>query len=163
MLQDALLTVLQYPFVLDDPTDVPLEECWLARPLLDFTCYLTPRDRRSPTGRRTYGEDDIQVHLMFYSTFQVLELPGSGPTETRRVVKLYKPFSTPILYVGTVSNLLGRVPFIPLFSGFSAETPRRPSRTHCFRNLQRSKLQYGCAKLARESGRKESNVYEVKQ
>ena len=32
-----------YPFVLDFPTDVPLEECRSARPQLYFTCYLGPK------------------------------------------------------------------------------------------------------------------------
>ena len=57
-------------------------------------------------GRRTYGEDDIAVQLMFYSTFEKLVLPGSGPMETRRVVKLYKPSPIPILFVGPVSNAM---------------------------------------------------------
>ena len=96
-LQGALLTltVPPYPFVPDDPTDVPPEECWLARPQLCFTCHLRPRDGGSPTGRRTYGEDDIQVQWMFDSTFEVLDLPGSGPMETRRVVKLCEPAPQP--------------------------------------------------------------------
>ena len=73
-----------YPFVLEDPADVPVEECWFARPQLHFTYYLRARDGRSPTGRCTYGEDDIQVQLMFYSTFEVLDLPSSQacPMET---------------------------------------------------------------------------------
>ena len=106
--QDTLLTVPPYPFVqdCDNPTDVPPEECWFARPQLYLTCYLRPRDGRSPTGRRTYGEDDIQVQLMFYITFGVLDLPCSGLMETHRVVKLYEPSPTPILYVGPVSNVL---------------------------------------------------------
>ena len=29
------------------------------------------------------------VKLMFYSTFEVLDLPGSGPIGTHSVVKLY--------------------------------------------------------------------------
>ena len=58
--QDTVLTVTPYSFVLDDPTDVPLEECWFA-PQLYFNCYLRPRNGRSPTGRRAYGEDDIQA------------------------------------------------------------------------------------------------------
>ena len=33
-LQDTLLTVPLYPFVLDDPTDVPLEEFWFPCPSL---------------------------------------------------------------------------------------------------------------------------------
>ena len=43
---------------------------------------------------------------MRYSTFKVLDLPCSGPMETRCVVKLYKPSPTPILYMGPVSNAL---------------------------------------------------------
>ena len=43
---------------------------------------------------------------MFYSTFEVLDPPCSGPMETRRVVKLYKLSPTPILCVGPVSNVL---------------------------------------------------------
>ena len=59
---------------------------WLTRPQLYFTCCLRPRDGGSPTGRRPYGKDDIQVQLMLYSTFEMLDLPGSGPTETHRIV-----------------------------------------------------------------------------
>ena len=50
--QDTLLTVPPYPFVLDDPMDIPLEKCWFARPPLYFTCYLRPRDGRSPCETR---------------------------------------------------------------------------------------------------------------
>ena len=34
----SVLTVLQYPFILEDPEDVPLEECLVARPQLFITC-----------------------------------------------------------------------------------------------------------------------------
>ena len=56
-LQDTLLTVTAPPFpiVLEDPMDIPLEECWFALPQLYFTCYLRPRDGRSPTGSSAYG------------------------------------------------------------------------------------------------------------
>ena len=79
--------------------------------------------------------------------------------ETRRVVKLYKPSPTPILYVGPVSNVLGRVPLMPLFLRGNS-TPTIP---HCFRNLQRSKFPYCCADVAKESGWKGNNVYDVNQ
>ncbi len=39
--------------------------------------------------RRTYGEDDIQVALVIYSTFEQLDLPGSGPMDKRDVQKYY--------------------------------------------------------------------------
>ena len=58
------------------------------------------------------------MQLMFYSTFEVVELPGSGPMETRRVVKLYEPSPTPILYLDPALNvlaLLGQVPLMTLF------------------------------------------------
>ena len=57
-----------------------------------------------------YGEDDIQVQLMFYSIFAVLDLPCSGPMETRSVVKLYKPSLRPILYVAPSQMCWGKCP-----------------------------------------------------
>jgi hypothetical protein len=53
---------------------------------------------------------------VFYSTFEQLDLPGcSGPRERRDVQKHFEPTPTPTLYVGRVSNVLGRVPLMPLF------------------------------------------------
>ena len=89
-----------------------------------------------PTGRRTYGKDDIQVQLMLYSTFEVLDLLRSGLMETRRVVKLYEPSPTPILYVGSVSNVLRQLPLMPLFIRGNST----PTIQHYFHNLQRSKF-----------------------
>ena len=134
--QDTVLTVPPYSFVLDDPLDVPLEECLFARPQRHFNCYLRPRDGMMPTGRRTYGKDDIQVQLMLYSTFEVLDLLRSGLMETRRVVKLYEPSPTPILYVGSVSNVLRQLPLMPLFIRWNST----PTIQHYFHNLQRSKF-----------------------
>ena len=59
----------------------------------------------------TYCPDDIQVQIVFYSTFEPIVLPGGGPMEAMGVQKLYKPSPTPILYVGLVADVLGRVPF----------------------------------------------------
>jgi hypothetical protein len=39
---------------------------------------------------RTYGEDDIQVALVFYSTFEQLDLPGSGPMDKQNIQKYYE-------------------------------------------------------------------------
>ena len=61
----------------------------------------------------TFGTDDIQVQLVFYSTFEPVDLPGGGPLEAVGVQKLYKPSPTPILDVGLA--VLGRVPLMPLF------------------------------------------------
>jgi len=119
-----VITVPPHPFVLDDPSEVPLEECWMARPQLFFTCFLRPVDGRPPKrAMDTYGPDDIRADLVLFSTFEDLDLPGSGPMETRGVTKYYEPSPTPILYVGPISNVLGRVPLMPLFlHGNSTQT-----------------------------------------
>jgi hypothetical protein len=142
------MTVPPFPFVLEDPTDVPLEECWIASPQLFFTCFLRPADGRRPKrAMDTFCLDDIRVDLVLFSTF----------TEARGVLKYYDPSPTPILYVGPIANLLGRVPLMPLFLlGNSA-----PTIPHQLRHLQRSKFPHCCADAADESGRKGSNVYEL--
>ena len=158
-----MLTVPPYPFVLDDPSEVPLEECWLVRPQLFFTCHLRPAGGRPPKQANytvyTHGADDIRADLVFFSTFEDLDLPGSGPMQARGVRKMYEPSPTPILYVGPVSNVLGRVPLMPLFlRGNSTLTI-----PHQLRHLQRSRFAHGCADALDGSGKKGSNVYEVNQ
>ena len=91
-LQDVVLTVPQYPSVLEDPSTVPFKECsvcWVVNPQLSFTSHLRLPDRLLPkAGCSTYGEDFIQA-LVFYSTFKQLELPGSGPMERRACLHLH--------------------------------------------------------------------------
>jgi hypothetical protein len=67
-------------------------------PHLFFTCHLRPTDGRLPKARRTYGEDDIQVALVFYSIFEQLDLPCSGPMDKRDVQKYYKLRAHPNTY-----------------------------------------------------------------
>ena len=118
-------------------------------------------DGKSPTGRRTYGVDDKAVQLMFYNTFEVLDLPCSGPMEfyknsSRCEVVLALSVAHPLC--GPCLKCAGASALVPLFSGNS-----NPTIPHCFHNLQRSKFPYCCADLTKESGRKGSNVYEVNQ
>ena len=132
-----MITVPPHPFVLEDPSEVPLEDCWIARPQLFFTCFLRPADGRPPKRTiDTYGPDDMRVDLVLFSTFEDLDLPGSGPMEARGVRKYYDPSPTPILYVGPIANMLGRVPLMPLFLHGNS-TPTIP---HRLRHLQRSKF-----------------------
>ena len=56
-----------------------------------------------------------RVQLVFYSTFEPVDLPGGGPMEAVGVQKLYEPSPTPILFVGLAANVLRRVPVMPLF------------------------------------------------
>ena len=68
--------------------DIPLEKCWVVRPQLLF----------SAAQGRTAAEkgqlhvtacvaDDIQVQLVFCSTFEPVDLPGGGPMEAVGVQK----------------------------------------------------------------------------
>ena len=108
-----MLTIPPYPFV-GESSEVPLDQCWVVRPRLFFSCHLRPRGARLPRrANYTYGHDDIQVQLVFYSTFEPMVLPIGGPMDAMGVQKLYEPSPTPILYVGLVADVLGRVPLMP--------------------------------------------------
>ena len=108
--QDTVLVVPQYPYCIEeDSHDVPLEDCWYARPQLFFKCYLRPkngRDPKNPTYKAAPGTyqyvlvctgtyinhllpDDIMRELVFFNTFEELNLPIKGPMEDSGVVKLY--------------------------------------------------------------------------
>ncbi len=44
----------------EDRHDVPLEDCWYARPQLFFTCVTRPKNGRLPKDKRSHtGPDDI--------------------------------------------------------------------------------------------------------
>lgn len=102
---------------------------------------------------------NIQVQLVFYSTFEPLVLPGGGPMERSGVqnLKLYEPSPTPILYVGLITDVVGRVPLLPLFL-LGNSTPTIP---HQLRQHRRGKFPHGEADAADASGKRGSNVYEV--
>ena len=122
--QDTILVVPPYPYCIEDDTnDVPVEECWYARTQLFFTCHLRPTGGRPPKNPSyRIGPDDLLFNLVFFSTFEELNLPIQGPMEDAGVLKLYDPSPIPCLYVAPVTNVLGRVPLIPLFlAGNSTE------------------------------------------
>jgi hypothetical protein len=157
--QDTVLVVPPYPYCIEeDRIDVPLEDCWYARPQLFFTCHLRPKHGRLPKNPsyRT-GPDDLLFNLVFFSTFEELKLPIRGPMEDAGVVKLYEPSPTPCLYVAPAENMVGRVPLIPLFLAGN-KTPTIP---HVFSKRKDSGFPMGCADAAALDGRRGSNVYEV--
>ena len=121
-----------YPYVVGESSDVPLDQCWVVRPQLFFSCHLLPRGARLPRrANYTYCPDDIQVQLVFCSTSEPMVLPRSGPMKAMGVQKLYEPSPTPILYVGLVSDVLVRVPLMPLFLlGNSTPTIPHQLRQH---------------------------------
>ena len=103
------------------------------------------------------GPDDLCYTLVFFSAFEVLDLPIKGPMEDAGVVKLYEPSPTPSLYVAPAHNMVGRVPLIPCFLAGNS-TPTIP---HKFSKRRVSGFPFGCADSAAVDGRRGSNVYEV--
>ncbi len=101
--------------------------------------------------------DDLLQELVFFNTFEELNLPIKGPMEDAGEVKLYQPSPTPCLYVAPAENMVGRVPLMPLFLAGNA-TPTTP-RLYCKR--KDSGFPMGCADAASVDGRRGSNVYEV--
>jgi hypothetical protein len=101
--------------------------------------------------------DDLLRELVFFNTFEELNLPIKGPMEDAGVVKLYEPSPTPCLYVAPAENMVGRVPLMPLFLAGNA-TPTIP---HLYSKSKDSGFPMGCADTASVDGRRGSNVYEV--
>ncbi len=116
-MQDTIVVILPYPYsITDDIDDVPFQDCWYARPQLFFQCHLRPTGGRMPKNPSyKIGPDDLLFNLVFFSTFEELNLPIHGPMEDAEVLKLYEPGPIPCLYVAPVDHLVGRVPLIPLF------------------------------------------------
>ena len=113
------------------------------------------------TYRDKAGPDDLSrlsCTLVFFSTFEVLDLPIKGAMEDARVFKLNEPSPTPCLYVAPAQNMVGRVPLIPCFlAGNSTHTIPL-----MFSKRRDSGFPFGCADSAAVDGMLGSNVYEVK-
>ena len=100
--------------------------------------------------------DDQLYNLVFFNTFEELNLPIKGPMEDSGVIKLYEPSPTPCLYVAPAENMVGRVPLMPLFlAGNSTLTI-----PHLHSKHSNSDFPMGCADTAAVDGRRGSNVYE---
>ena len=100
---------------------------WHVRPQLFFKCILRPQNGRPPKNPSwTRGPDDLEATLVFFSTFEELKLPATGPMD-RATTKLYEPSPTPILYVALCELMLGRVPLFPCFLQGNA-TPTIPHK-----------------------------------
>ena len=93
--QDCCLILPPYPFSLEDPSHMSLEEAWHARPQ---QCLLRPRNGRPPKNQTwTRGPDDIEACLVFFSTFEELKLPATGPNGSchHQAVRAV-PYSDPV-------------------------------------------------------------------
>ena len=99
--------------VTESSSDVPLDQGWVVRPQLFFSCHLRPRGARLPRrANYMYCQDDVQVQLVFYSTFEPMVLPMGGPMDDMGVQKLYTlaPSPTPILSVASPPMCWGSCP-----------------------------------------------------
>ena len=103
--------------------------------------------------------DDLLRKLVFFSTFEELNLPIKGPMENSGVIRLYEPSPTPCLYVAPAENMVGRVPLMPLFLAGNS-TPTIP---HLYSKRKDTGFPMCCADAAAVDGRRGSNVYEVNQ
>ena len=126
--QDCCLILQPYPFGLEDPSDMSLEDVWHARPQLFFKCLLRPQNGRPPKiPSWTHGPDDIKACLVFFSAFEELKLPATGPIDSA-TTKLYEQSPTPIMYVTPCELMLGRVPLYPCSLQGNATPGSRPAR-----------------------------------
>ncbi len=87
--------------------------------------------------------------MVFFSTFEELDLPIHGPMEDAGILKLYEPGPIPCLYVAPLDHMVGRVPLFPLFLAGNS-TPTIP---HKFSKHKASGFPMGCADSASSDGR----------
>ena len=158
-MQDTIVVVPPYPYsITEDIEDVPFEDCWYARTQLLFQCHLRPAGGRPPKNPSyKIGPDDLLFNLVFFSTFEELNLPMQGPMEDAGVLKLYEPGPIQCLYVAPFDHMVGRVPLNPLYMAGNS-TPTIP---HKFSKHKSSAFPMGFADTAASDGRRGCNVYEV--
>jgi hypothetical protein len=89
--QDTIVVITPYPYsITEDIAAVPFKDCSYARLQLFFQCYLRPTGGRQPKNLSyKIGPDDLMYNLVFFSTFEELDLPIHGPMEDAGIVKLY--------------------------------------------------------------------------
>ena len=90
--QDVVLTVPPYPYAVDEPSDVPLNQGWVVTGQASAV-FLLPSAAHGRTAAACTART-IHVYLVFYSTFEPVDLPEGGPMEAVAVQKLYKPSPT---------------------------------------------------------------------
>ena len=89
---------------------------WYARPQLFFNCTLCPTGAKGPEFSASHKE----VSLMYFSTFEPINLNPDSIMQQAGVPMLYDSASSPrlpCLYICPVANVLGRAPLIPCFIG----------------------------------------------
>ena len=86
---------------------------WFARPQLFFNCTLCP------TGMQARKQRHMEVSLVFFSTFEPINITPQSIMQRNGVPMFYDTASSsgiePSLYLCLAGNVLGRVPMLPCF------------------------------------------------
>ena len=101
---------------------------WNARPQLFFNCTLCPTGAQAVLFSGVHKE----VSLVYFSTFEPIELTPDSIMQQAGVTMLYDSASNPRLprlYICPVANVLGRAPLIPYFIGGNSH----PTIPHSFK------------------------------
>ena len=126
---------------------------WYARPQLFFNCTLCPTGLKASV----HGGSHKEVSLVYFSTFEPVDLTPDSIMQRAGVPMLYDSASNPrlpSLYICPVANVLGRAPLIPCFIGGN----RHPTIPYRFKDDRR--IGDGSADTQRDRGNG-SRLYEV--
>ena len=126
---------------------------WYARPQLFFNCTLCPTGLKASV----HGGSHKEVSLVYFSTFEPIDLTPDSIMQRAGVPMLYDSASNPrlpCLYICPVANVLGRAPLIPCFIGGN----RHPTIPYRFKDDRR--IGDGSADTQRDRGNG-SRLYEV--
>ena len=102
---------------------------WYARPQLFFNCTVCP------TGLKAKKSRHMELSLVFFSTFEPINITPNSVMQRNGVPMMYDTASSssqPCLYICPVSNVLGSVPLIPCFIASNI----RPTLLHSFGSRQ---------------------------
>jgi hypothetical protein len=130
---------------------------WFVRPQLFFHCTLRPIGTAAGCFNRS--DEDIPLDLVLFSPFEELRLRTAGIMESKGIHRVYEPSPVPmpVLYVGRVEDLLGRVSLIPCFLDRNATS----TIPHKYSGQQRDAFECCCADGASPTTRRGSHVYEI--
>ena len=105
-----------------------------------------PSKRKAPKNPSwTRGPDDIKACLVFFSAFEELKLPATGPIDSA-TTKLYEQSPTPIMYVAPCEFMLSRVPLVPCsLQGNATPGSHHTSQVVAPQGQRVADLQYGIA------------------
>ena len=126
---------------------------WYACPQLFFNCTLCPTGAQAAWYSSTHKE----VSLVYFSTFEPIDLTPDSIMQRAGVPMLYDSASNPCvpcLFICPVANVLGRAPLIPCFIGGNSH----PTIPHSFKDDAR--LGSASADTQRDRGNG-SRLYEV--